>query len=85
MKKINVDTFYDDALSNSFQIIASYENEAELRKTYGDQIFESMKKGVEEYAEACFRMGDDNHHLDFIEFIDVPDDTPDMSFVWDEE
>ena len=73
MKKIKVDNFYDDALSNSFQIIASYENESELRKTYGDQIFESMKKDVEEYAEACFRMGDNNHHLDAIEFIDIPD------------
>ena len=73
MKEINLDTFYDDAFSNSFKILASYENEAELRKTYGDQIFESMKKGVEEYAEACFRMGDNNHHLDAIEFIDIPD------------
>lgn len=85
MKKITLDNFYDDALSNSFKIIASYENEAELRKTYGDQIFESMKKDVEAYAEACFSIGDNNHHISPIEFIDVPDGNDDISILWEEE
>ena len=41
---ISTDDFYDDVLSNSFKIIASYDREKELRETYGDQIFESFKK-----------------------------------------
>ena len=85
MKEITLDNFYDDALSNSFKIIASYENEAELRKTYGDQIFESMKKDVEAYADACIRIGDDNHHISPIEFIDVPDGNANVSILWEEE
>lgn len=83
---ISTDDFYDDVLSNSFKIIASYDREKELRETYGDQIFESFKKEVENYGFACFAMGDQNHHLDPIEFIDLPEETPTGIVIrWDEE
>ena len=82
---ISTDDFYDDVLSNTFKIIASYDKEKELREKYGDQIFESFKKEVENYGFACFAMGDQNHHLDYCEFISFPDDTDDIAVRWDEE
>ena len=82
---ISTDDFYDDVFSNSFEIIASYDDEKELREKYGDQIFESFQKGVEDYGYACFAMGDQNHHLSPLEFIDIPEDTDDIAVRWDEE
>ena len=83
IKIISIDDFYDDVFSNSFEIIASYDNEKELRDKYGDQTFESFQKGFEDYGYACLSMGDEYHHLDPCEFISLPDYTDDIAVIWD--
>ena len=46
-----------------------FHNEEELRKKYGDEIFEAVREGTTIYLDECISIGLQNHHIEQLDFV----------------
>ena len=69
-KRIEMNELFDNIV-NEYRIgtYPFFHNEEELRKKYGDEIFEAVREGTNNYLDECISMGLKNHHIEQLDFV----------------